>query len=651
MRTHKWLLALLGAVTFLALTAASRAWRTEAQSVVVVRAVLFWSEDCPHCHEVMEHVLPPLQEEHGERLEIRTLEVSDPVNYRLWTTAMEAFRVPPERQGVPMLFIGDTVLIGSWEIPERLPGLIEQYLAVGGVDYPAIPGLLSTPVPASPASRPTPTVKACHICDEEEFPAGTATPPADGAVYLWLFWDSHCGPCLTLMRDILPAILARYEQGQVIVVQYDLERGGYEFAAALERQFGLTYGDMPEIFIGEYALLGNDEIQAHLGELIDYYLAQGGVALIPVEPLPTPTPPPAEAPPIHLAYFYQSGCQECDRVQLALNYLQSQYPQLNVCAFDVREQAEFCEWLGERAGVSENKRLIAPAVFVGDEALVGDEVHSASLEALLARYAGSGAAPICQGWEAASDEAASGIIARFRSFGLLTILGAGLVDGLNPCAFATLVFFVSYLAFMGRQGREVLAAGGAFTLGVFLTYLGVGFGVLRFLAALPFLSAISRWVYGLTAILCLALAAGSLYDWLQARRGRLDEMRMKLPARLRQWINRTVREGAGMRAFVPVTFVTGAVISVIELACTGQVYLPTILFVLGVPELRLQAGLYLLLYNLMFILPLVVVFGLAYFGTTSQQLGLFIHRHTAKVKLATAGLFLLLAVWMVTTLV
>jgi hypothetical protein len=66
--------------------------------------------------------------------------------------------------------------------------------------------------------------------------------------------------------------------------------------------------------------------------------------------------------------------------------------------------------------------------------------------------------------------------------------------------------------------------------------------------------------------------------------------------------------------------------------------------------LRLQAGLYLLLYNLMFILPLVVVFVLAYSGTTSQQLGLFVHRHAATIKLAAAGLFLLLAGWLMMTL-
>jgi hypothetical protein len=101
---------------------------------------------------------------------------------------------------------------------------------------------------------------------------------------------------------------------------------------------------------------------------------------------------------------------------------------------------------------------------------------------------------------------------------------------------------------------------------------------------------------------------------------------------------------------VPVTFVAGVVISAIELACTGQVYLPTILFVLSVPELQARAGVYLLLYNLMFVLPLLVVFLLAYFGTTSQQLGLFIHRRAATIKLATAGLFVLLAGWLVTAL-
>jgi len=637
-----------------------------------VRAVLFWSKTCPHCHEVINGTLPPLQTKYGDKLQIELIETSDPAGYELYQAVVDGYSVPSDRQGVPALFIGDHHLVGSVEIPQILPGLIEKYLAADGVDYPDIPGLVVGPKltpthAASPTPRPTPTTKACHIC-EEELP-----PTREPVVHFWLFYDSHCGSCLTLLEDILPPILAKYEAGQVVVHQNDLEKGGYELMRALEKQHGLEYGDMPEIFIGDQVLLGNEEIQARLEPLIDQYLAQGGVALPEVELSPTPMPTAAanDLPAIHLAYFYQPGCRECDRVQLDLNYLQHHYPQLVVHAFDVQAEAALAEWLGERAGVPEEKRLTAPAVFVGDEGLVGEALHAHSPEALIVRHAASGAEAVWEEWEASQSEAAGSIIERFHSFGLVTVLAAGLVDGLNPCAFATIVFFISYLTFVGRKGREVLAVGVAFALGVFLTYLGVGVGLLKFLASLPFLDTVSRWVYGLTAALCLFLGAGSLYDWWQARRGKPEEMRLKLPTGLRRWINRVIREGAGpalsrspdpersegegaaegVRAFVPVAFVTGAAISVIELACTGQVYLPTILFVLGVPGLRVRAGLYLLLYNLMFVLPLVVVFLLAYFGTTSQQLAQFINRRTATIKLATAGLFLLLAGWLVITLV
>jgi cytochrome c biogenesis protein CcdA/glutaredoxin len=625
----------------------------------VVRAVLFWSTTCPHCHVVIDETLPPLQAKYGDRLQIELIETSDPASYELYRAAVEAYSGPPDRQGVPALFIGDHHLVGSVEIPRILPGLIEEYLAADGVDYPDIPGLVVGPKltpthAASPTPRPTPTTKACHICEEEP------PPTREPVVHFWLFYDSHCGSCLTLLEDILPPILAKYEAGQVVVHQNDLEKGGYELMRALEKQHGLEYGDVPEIFIGDQVLLGNEEIQARLEPLIDKYLAQGGVALPEVELTPTPIPTAAAyAPPtIHLAYFYQPGCRECDLVQMDLDYLQHHYPQLLVHAFDVKAEAALAEWLGERAGVPEERRLTAPAVFVGDEGLVGEELHARSLEALIARHAPMGAEAVWKGWEASQSEAAGSIIERFRSFGLLTVLAAGLVDGLNPCAFATIVFFISYLAFVDRKGREVLAVGAAFALGVFLTYLGVGVGLLKSLASLPFLDALSRWVYGLTAALCLFLALGSLYDWWQARRGKPEEMRLKLPARLRRWINRVIRDGAGpalsgaegVRAFVPVAFVTGAAISVIELACTGQIYLPTILFVLGVPGLRVRAGLYLLLYNLMFVLPLVVVFLLAYFGTTSQQLARFINRRAGTIKLVTAGLFVLLAGWLVTAL-
>jgi hypothetical protein len=126
---------------------------------------------------------------------------------------------------------------------------------------------------------------------------------------------------------------------------------------------------------------------------------------------------------------------------------------------------------------------------------------------------------------------------------------------------------------------------------------------------------------------------------------------LTLPLSLRKRINALIRRSSKARNFVIAAFVTGIFVSVIELACTGQVYLPTIMFVLGVPELRAQGALYLFLYNLMFIVPLVVVFVLVYFGTTSKDLGSFLQRRAASVKLGMALLFTVLTGWLVTLVI
>ncbi|MFH1086757.1 MAG: hypothetical protein V1772_13470, partial [Chloroflexota bacterium] len=256
-----------------------------------------------------------------------------------------------------------------------------------------------------------------------------------------------------------------------------------------------------------------------------------------------------------------------------------------------------------------------------------------------------------EGWEAHAEQVEAGIAQRFQSFGLLTLVGAGLLDGVNPCAFATMIFLISYLSLNKRRGRALLATGGAFTLGVFLTYLGVGFGLLTFLTALPFLSAIGKWIYGVTAVLCLALAWGSLNDYRMARAGRLHDMSLKLPDRLRDLSKRLIRRGTSARRFVLSAFVLGLGVSLVELACTGQVYLPTIIYVLGMPALRARATLSLILYNLMFIVPLMGVFVLAYYGTTSEQLVDWLNRRAATVKLGMAALFVALAAWLIYSIV
>jgi len=470
---------------------------------------------------------------------------------------------------------------------------------------------------------------------------------ADGVVRVFYFYSPECTHCQAVDRDVLPGLRERYGSRLELRMFDGREPHNYEVLLKLEEQYGVENGGFPEVFIGSDVLIGESDMRNKLGPTIERYLAAGGVDFpsqdVPVAMPAAPTATPRAGATINLAYFYKRGCAECERATYDLNLLLNRYPNLKVTTFDIAEQGALSEALGQRAGVPAEKRLVTPAVFVGNEALVGDDVNVFTLDALLQRHREAGAPPV---WEGLQTQGAAGIIERFRSFGPLTVAAAGLIDGLNPCAFATIVFFVSYLAFLGRSRKNMLLVGGAFTAGVFATYLLVGLGVLRFAQALAGLQGVKLVVYGAMAVACLALAALSVRDAWQAHHGRPEAMQLRLPRSLQQRVHRTIREHSSRPAYVAVAALTGLVVSLIELACTGQVYLPTILFVLGVPELKLHAVSYLVLYNLVFVLPLVVVFVVAAYGISSARLAGLVQKHTSTVKLLTAAIFGLLGLWL-----
>jgi uncharacterized membrane protein/thiol-disulfide isomerase/thioredoxin len=121
----------------------------------IVRAVLFYSPSCPHCHQVITVDLPPLFEKYGEQLDMVGVDTSTAGGAALFAAAIQRFDIPPERQAVPMLIVDDVILLGSLDIPEQFPILIEQYLARGGVDWPDIPGLREALATAQPEQTPT----------------------------------------------------------------------------------------------------------------------------------------------------------------------------------------------------------------------------------------------------------------------------------------------------------------------------------------------------------------------------------------------------------------------------------------------------------------------------------------------------------------
>jgi cytochrome c biogenesis protein CcdA len=347
-----------------------------------------------------------------------------------------------------------------------------------------------------------------------------------------------------------------------------------------------------------------------------------------------------QAEALHLAYYYSPGCAACER------FLGTEVPRLEqdfgmpmvVDRRNVFDSSVFEEYtaLVKELGVVQGD---LPALLVGRTLLQGDREIRDGVELEIRALLDARAAGSAQGQERAGSASQAPVVRELR---LLPVVAAGLLDGVNPCAFTTLVFLISALAVAGRGRREVLIIGGCFTASVFASYFAIGlgaFGALRVASGFPIVALVLKWV--LFAVL-VVFAGLSVYDYTVIRRGDPTRILLQLPTALKQRIHTSIRAGARSAAMTASAVVMGILVSVFELACTGQVYFPTIAYLV-----RARAGatsyLYLLLYNLGFIAPLAVVFVLTFFGLTSARLGQVMRKSMGGVKLALAALFLALA--------
>jgi hypothetical protein len=213
---------------------------------------------------------------------------------------------------------------------------------------------------------------------------------------------------------------------------------------------------------------------------------------------------------------------------------------------------------------------------------------------------------------------------------------------------------------IGQGRKQILMVGLGFSGTAFLTHLLLGIGILEFIQHFSFLPLFSRVVYLITFLLSLFLAIFSLYDYLQLKRGKPSRMKLQVPDFLKKKIHRIIRtkstemegeQGGQMFRLMLASVLIGFVVTLLQSTCTSQVYLPTLLFVTHIPSLRGSAVFYLVLYNLVYILPLLVIFGIVYWGVTSEQLYLFLQRRASTIKLLTSLFFFFLAGILIFTLI
>ncbi len=332
--------------------------------------------------------------------------------------------------------------------------------------------------------------------------------------------------------------------------------------------------------------------------------------------------------------FYSPTCSECT---MALNYLRSVRSARDDIELDQRSLAEPGNAHAMITMLKRYNRSEAAggslAVFIGDHLFTTYDGLNDGFEAALAQYEENGVE--CPEVSAEPEDTREYL----QHFEIAFVLGAGLLDGVNPCAFAILVFFITYLLLTGHDRRRILVIGVSFSIGVFLAYLLLGLGLYYLLGSLTYLTQIKIAIYMGTGVVAIVLGAYSFFDAKKAKYGSSKEMVLKIPRRFRKLSDRVIAEHVRMRYFALIAVSTGMAISMFEFMCTGQVYIPVIVAMTSMGGGYTLAYLYLILYNLMFIVPLIAIFLTVYFGSSSDQLRTWLRKRLALIKSLT-GMFL-----------
>lgn len=235
-----------------------------------------------------------------------------------------------------------------------------------------------------------------------------------------------------------------------------------------------------------------------------------------------------------------------------------------------------------------------------------------------------------------------GLVIKAAQLSLPIIIGFALLDSINPCVIGVLLVMLTVLLKTGDK-RKVLINGIAYTAGVFLTYLVGGLTLLSVFNAVRAITFIAQWLYAIVGIFVILAGLLEIKDYFWYGRW----FTLSIPKRFVSYVEQKV-ETTHTSIYAAVFF--GFIITLVELPCTGAPYL-AVLAKMSQDGLSFITGLpLLLLYNLVFVLPLIVIIALAYYGFSIKRMEDLKKEHRGIMRLSIGLALLAIGVWIITTI-
>jgi len=215
------------------------------------------------------------------------------------------------------------------------------------------------------------------------------------------------------------------------------------------------------------------------------------------------------------------------------------------------------------------------------------------------------------------------------------IIAAALADSINPCVFGVLIFLLAYMTKVFKNTARMLIAGLIYITFVYITYFLIGVGIFT----LAYTAGLAKPFYWFAASVAIIAGLFEVKDYFWYGKGFSLQMIPGAAERIKKYSIAMERMETKHPALsLAVAAFLGIFVVFVELPCTGAPYL-AILGMLSTGQYAQGIPL-LLLYNLVFILPLFVIIGFVYSGFTSKMLEKWRKEHRGVMRLGI-GLFLL----------
>lgn len=236
-------------------------------------------------------------------------------------------------------------------------------------------------------------------------------------------------------------------------------------------------------------------------------------------------------------------------------------------------------------------------------------------------------------------------------FSLITFVLLGFVDGVNPCAIAMLLLFISMLSF-SDQSKTLLKISFIFISAIYISYFLFGTLLYQTLSSLtgvaPILEIVPWVIVGISSIVVVL----NFYDFIVTILKKYDKIKNQLPNRIQRF-NRKLMETftkkleEGSLMIYVIAFFIGVIISFTEFLCTGQAYFTAILHLIHFSN-HVGRGLILLaIYNLIFVLPLIIIALVAVKTKSVMRVSSFMRKNLHWIKLFNVLVFLAIIVYYV----